>query len=241
MILARTNRVEEAARAYGAAVALKPKNVDYRCGLAQTLQRLGQTDAARKEYDEAIRIDPLWPQRVRRDAWVLAVHPDAKKRNGRHALQLAQRVCEAMKNPGAVDLDVLAAAQAESAQFDDAAATARQAAERASRDGLTNLLHRSKNAARFIKRASLSDPPARAACFQEMSETACKTVLNRKRWRVACGLARRSHPVRTHASSFVTTLPCTSVRRKSRPWNLCVSCVWSKPRRCRSVACRSWI
>ena len=37
-----------------------------------------------------------------------------------------------------------------------------------------------------------------------------------------------------------TTFPCTSVRRKSRPWNLKVSCVWSMPSRCRIVAFRSW-
>src|SRR5262249_24983837 len=31
------------------------------------------------------------------------------------------------------------------------------------------------------------------------------------------------------ASSASTTLPCTSVRRKSRPWNLNVSRLWSIP------------
>ena len=30
-----------------------------------------------------------------------------------------------------------------------------------------------------------------------------------------------------HASSFLTTSPCTSVRRKSRPWKRCVSRKWS--------------
>jgi len=41
------------------------------------------------------------------------------------------------------------------------------------------------------------------------------------------------------ASSLCSTLPCTSVRRKSRPWNLKVSFSCSKPRRCKIVACRS--
>ena len=45
---------------------------------------------------------------------------------------------------------------------------------------------------------------------------------------------------RSYASSFVTTSPWTSVRRKSRPWKRYVSFVWSKPSRCRIVACRSW-
>ena len=43
-----------------------------------------------------------------------------------------------------------------------------------------------------------------------------------------------------HARIFFTTFPCTSVRRKSRPWKRNVSLVWSRPSRCRIVACRSW-
>ncbi len=42
-----------------------------------------------------------------------------------------------------------------------------------------------------------------------------------------------------HASSFDTSFPLTSVRRKSRPWNLYVSFSWSIPSRCSIVACRS--
>src|SRR5690349_19531579 len=35
-----------------------------------------------------------------------------------------------------------------------------------------------------------------------------------------------------YASSSFTTFPCTSVRRKSRPWKRYVSFVWSNPSRC---------
>ncbi len=42
-----------------------------------------------------------------------------------------------------------------------------------------------------------------------------------------------------YASNPVTTLPLTSVRRKSRPWNLYVSFSWSTPSRCSIVAWRS--
>jgi hypothetical protein len=43
----------------------------------------------------------------------------------------------------------------------------------------------------------------------------------------------------TYASSPFTTRPCTSVSRWLRPWNLNVSRVWSMPRQCSIVACRS--
>ena len=46
-------------------------------------------------------------------------------------------------------------------------------------------------------------------------------------------------PQAAQASTFLTTLPWTSVRRKSRPWNLYVSRLWSMPSRCSIVACRS--
>ena len=41
------------------------------------------------------------------------------------------------------------------------------------------------------------------------------------------------------ASSFSITSPWTSVRRKSRPWKRYVNFVWSRPSRCRIVACKS--
>ena len=44
----------------------------------------------------------------------------------------------------------------------------------------------------------------------------------------------------SHARIGLTTLPCTSVSRWCRPWNLKVSRVWSMPRQCSIVACRSW-
>ena len=55
-------------------------------------------------------------------------------------MQLAQRVCAAVGQPGAIDFDVLAAAYAENGRFNDAVATAQQAVERAQRDGLKNLV-----------------------------------------------------------------------------------------------------
>src|SRR5207253_1758528 len=42
-----------------------------------------------------------------------------------------------------------------------------------------------------------------------------------------------------YANNFSTTSPCTSVRRKSRPWRRNVSFLWSRPSKCRMVACRS--
>ena len=57
------------------------------------------------------------------------------------------------------------------------------------------------------------------------------------------GLTTRLRSRRTvdsrQARSAGTSLPWTSVSRKSRPWNLYVSFSWSMPSRCSIVACRS--
>jgi hypothetical protein len=49
------------------------------------------------------------------------------------------------------------------------------------------------------------------------------------------------HSPVVHAISSFTTLPYTSVRRKSRPAWRKVNLVWSKPNSRSSVACRSWM
>ena len=51
---------------------------------------------------------------------------------------------------------------------------------------------------------------------------------------------RRIEPASGYASTSFTTSPNTSVRRKSRPWKRYVSRLWSMPRQCSIVACRSW-
>ena len=58
--------------------------------------------------------------------------------------------------------------------------------------------------------------------------------------RTASRPSRRSCLSSAQLKTCVTTLPWTSVRRWWRPWNLNVSRVWSMPRQCSIVACRSW-
>lgn len=77
---------------------------------------------------------PGHPALTLRLAWLLATSPDATVRNGPEAVQLAQQVVGERGGPQA--LDVLAAALAEAGRFDDAADTARRAAQLAAAQGL---------------------------------------------------------------------------------------------------------
>jgi len=67
-------------------------------------------------------------------AWVLATCPDPAFRDGKRAVELAERVCKATNHAVAIMLDSLAAAYAEAGRFQDAVAMARRALAMAALD-----------------------------------------------------------------------------------------------------------
>ena len=88
---------------------------------------VGQLPLAIKHYDLALEIRPNWPEAANDLAWILATAQDPVLRDGAKALRLAEQADQADRT--ANTLDTLAAAQAETGKFDQAVATARQAAE----------------------------------------------------------------------------------------------------------------
>jgi lipopolysaccharide biosynthesis regulator YciM len=60
-------------------------------------------------------------------AWALATSPDASKRDGKRAVQLAERACDLTQYQQPIMVGTLAAAYAEAGRFDDAVATAQKA------------------------------------------------------------------------------------------------------------------
>jgi tetratricopeptide (TPR) repeat protein len=86
-------------------------------------------DAAILHYKEAIRLNPDWLEPLNNLAWILATHPDENFRDGKLAVERAERACALTdhKNPGA--LDTLAAAYAEVGEFSKAIGAAEKAIE----------------------------------------------------------------------------------------------------------------
>jgi hypothetical protein len=123
-------------------VELQPGNVPFRCNLALALQVSGQTAAGRAEFDRALEMSPTWPRAAARAAWPLATHPEARRRDGLLALQLAWQACLATGHQQPELLDALAAAWAEVGQFDQAVPAARKAAELAVFQGQPDLAGR---------------------------------------------------------------------------------------------------
>jgi tetratricopeptide (TPR) repeat protein len=125
----------EAAAAYRDAIEQEPDVARYRFNLAAVLAERGETELAQRQYREAMRLDPAWPERASKEAWKLATSAEAKRRDGVTALRLAKQAREAVPSPGASFFDALAAAYAETGDFDKAVCEARQAVDVARASG----------------------------------------------------------------------------------------------------------
>jgi tetratricopeptide (TPR) repeat protein len=77
-------------------------------------------------------------------AWTLATSPDTSIRDGKRAVQLAERACELTGYKKTIMAGTLAAAYAEAGRFDDAMAMAQKACALASESGDQNLLKRNR-------------------------------------------------------------------------------------------------
>ncbi len=98
---------------FGRAVELAPRTIRYRCNLANALLAQGNSERARAEYQESLRLDPAWPQSVDRTARQLATEPDHRRRYPALALRLAKHAWEASGRTRQDFRETLAAAAAE--------------------------------------------------------------------------------------------------------------------------------
>ena len=109
------------------AVAQAPRSLIARAALAEVLVRADRTAEAAREYRAGLAAHPDWWEGYRALALLLATDDDAGVRRGSEALALAERLCAATSNRDPAALEALAAARAETAQFDGAVAAQSQA------------------------------------------------------------------------------------------------------------------
>ncbi len=82
--------------------------------------RKGDYDKALQDFDEEIRLTPTLANGYNSKAWVLATCTDDKVRNGKAAVEAATKACELSQWKNSGFLDTLAAAYAESGDFETA-------------------------------------------------------------------------------------------------------------------------
>lgn len=111
------------------AIAIAPQSLDaYRWRAAAHIA-VGNYDAALDDYNSAIRVFPDYASVINDRAWMLATCPNESFRNGRKAVQDAEKAA-AMSNYKAHNrLETLAAAHAENSNFEEAVKWQKRAIE----------------------------------------------------------------------------------------------------------------
>jgi protein O-mannosyl-transferase len=135
IVLQRAGRNDDALREYEAAVKATPNDAAVRYNLGMLLGQRRQQSAAIEQWREAVRSSPKYVAALNQLAWALATSPNKSIRNGSEAVGLAQRAAGLSGDSDPVILDTLAAAYAESQQFEKAAKMADRAAALAGEHG----------------------------------------------------------------------------------------------------------
>ena len=137
--LIRAGRLAEAARAFDTAEAAGFDSPDLAAGRGLVAEREGRLVVAIAEYERALLARPDWPAIENNLAWVLATSSEPSLRDPPRALGLARSAVAATERRDPGVLDTLAAAQAANDDFDGAAATEREAVQRARELGAAGL------------------------------------------------------------------------------------------------------
>jgi tetratricopeptide (TPR) repeat protein len=98
-------------------------------GRADAYLSIGKQAEAISDYEQAIKVNPKDSGVLNNLAWVLATSPNEKLRDGKRAIELATTACEVTEYKEAHILSTLAAAYAESGQWDEAVKWSKKAVE----------------------------------------------------------------------------------------------------------------
>jgi protein O-mannosyl-transferase len=125
--LLQQRKVDEAIAHWKKALSIQPDNLEANNYLGIMFIYRGEIESAIAQWQQTLAFDPDNVDAAKNLAWVLATSTDAHLRDGRKAVELAQRAALLPGGNTAIVLRTLAAALAENNQFEEAVATAERA------------------------------------------------------------------------------------------------------------------
>jgi len=125
--LDKQGRSEESLHEFEEGVRIAPEEPYTHSNLATAYFKRGNIGEAIAQYRAALRLFPNHLDSLRALAWILATDRDARWRNGPEAVKLAEEACKLTKSQDSGSLEALAAAQAETGDFEGASGTALKA------------------------------------------------------------------------------------------------------------------
>jgi tetratricopeptide (TPR) repeat protein len=128
--LCRYGRLDEGLSELQKAVEIQSDCIEARNNMAVALLKTGRTDEAIFQLLKVLEIQPRDTSALKNlasVAWMLATSPDASRRDGRKAVELALRANQMSAGENVTVLQTLAAAYAETGDFSDAVATTQHA------------------------------------------------------------------------------------------------------------------
>jgi len=134
MLYLAAEQPREAIRRFTRALEIDEDNFPCRRGRSDAAISMGDHPAALADLEKALALEPDDSGVLNNLAWLLATSPDDDLRNGKRAIELATKACEETKWEAAHIISTLAAAYAETGDFENARKYARQAVEQGKDD-----------------------------------------------------------------------------------------------------------
>lgn len=133
--LLKTGRTQDAIEAWQAELRIRPGNAEMHNNLAVALLEQGRLVEAVREWRETLRLQPERTATQLALAWILSTSPESAARDGKSALDFAQRAFRTGSGRDLLLYRVLAAAHAETGQFPSAIEVAAEGVKRAEGQG----------------------------------------------------------------------------------------------------------
>jgi tetratricopeptide (TPR) repeat protein len=140
IILARQNKEADAMFHFKEAIRINPDYAPAHYNLGKIYANQQNVKEAILNFKKTLQLNPNMAQALYNLSWILASHKDDKNRNGKEAVRLATELCKITTNQQPLSLDALAAAYAETGEFDIAVSTAQKGLELAKRQGPKELV-----------------------------------------------------------------------------------------------------